>query len=325
MTKKYLTIIFLSVLFTLLSSQKVSAENYGLSIYPPLLRIHIKPGKSITQVFKIENLSSTDKTLITSIIPFSESDNFGNPILDPKTITPWLSYFSLANSQIKFNEPFNIAAGASEQLVLSISIPEDALLTDIYATIIISTYENSLTQSFQGSSIRATLGSNLLITINDQAYPDTILKIENFYPLDNNYLKVGNLYFVDSITPIKFTALVSNEGNFSAETKGVFRVSTSNNKPIYLDGVLPVNVIAKSRRAILSIDGNNFEYTPSLSNIGPHQITLEIKTDNSNTSTTIEVFFFPLKLSLGLFLTLLIIVSVLVITSKSSRKSIDTQ
>lgn len=307
------TIVFLIIF---LFPHTVSAANYGLSIYPPLLRVHIKPGKSITEVFKIENLSSTDKTLVANIVPFSEADYFGNPILNPRTNAPWLSYFSLANSQIKLGQPFSVAAGAKEQLVLSLTVPDSAPLKDIYATLTISTYENSVDRTLEGTTIRATIGANLLVTISSQAYPATILRIENFYPTEGSFIKVGNLNFADSITPLKFTATVKNEGNFTAETKGVFRVTTKNNRPVYLEGILPVNVIAKSRRQLFNTNGSIFEFNPSLSQIGFHQIALEIKTDNSNTTGTIEIFFFPLKLALGLLLSLVIVVSLVKITAQ---------
>jgi len=297
------------------------AANYGLSISPPLLRVHIKPGKSITQVFRIENLSTSDKILVASIVPFTKSDDLGNPVLDPKANAPWLSYFSLANSYIKFNDPFSLAAGANEQLILSLTVPETAPLKDIYATLIISTYDNSVNQTFLGTAVRATIGSNLLITISSQSFPDTILKIEDFSPSKGTLLKIGNLFFADNITPLKFTATVNNEGSFAAETKGVFRVIAGKDKPVYLEGILPVNVIAKSRRQLVNTEGNPFEFTPSLGNIGSHKFSLEIKTENSNTTSTINIFFFPLKLSLGLLVSLIIIISIIKITSNSPEKS----
>lgn len=319
--KLFITILYISLLI-FLSPKDTFAANYGMSISPPLLRVHIKPGKSITQVFKIENLSNTDKNLVANIVPFSEADNQGNPILNPKASATWKSYFSLANSSIKLNEPFSIAAGSSEQLILSLTVPETAPLKDIYATLIVSTYENSVDQSFQGSSVRGTIGSNLLITVSSQAFPDTNLIIENFYPTEGTMFKIGNLYFVDSITPIKFTATVKNDGNFAAETKGVLRITTRN-KPVYLDGILPVNVIAKSQRILQNTKGQNFEFIPSLGNVGNHQISLEIKTDNSNTTSTINVFLFPLKLSLGLIASLIIVYLIVKITAKPSGSSID--
>ena len=322
MKKTFITILYIAI-FLFLTKTDIQAANYGLSISPPLLRVHIKPGKSITQVIKIENLSATEKTLVASIVPFSEADNFGNPILDPKAIAPWISYFGLANSQIKFNEPFTLTAGASEQLILSLAVPESASLQDIYATLLVSTYENSLGQNFLGTSVRATIGSNLLITISSQAFPDTDLKIIDFNPTEGTFVKIGNLYFLDNISSVKFSASVKNQGSFTAETKGVFRITTGKNKPVYLEGILPVNVIAKSQRQLLNTSGSSFEFAPSLSNIGSHQVTLEIKTDNSNTQSTINIFFFPLKLGLGLLASIIIIITIVKFTSNSSKKDID--
>lgn len=322
MKRIIITILYILV-FLFLPQVDTYAANYGLSISPPLLRVHIKPGKSITQVFKIENLSANEKTLVANIVPFTEADNYGNPVLNPKASAPWLSFFGLANSQIKFNEPFTLAPGASEQLILSLAVPESASLQDIYATLMISTYENSLGQTFQGTSVRATIGSNLLITISSRAFPDTDLKVIDFYPTEGTVIKIGNLYFMDSITPTIFSASIKNEGSFAAETKGVFRITTGSNKPVYLEGILPVNVIAKSQRQLFNTSGTLFDYTPSLSNIGPHQATLEIKTDNSNTQSTINIFFFPLKLSFGLLLSLIIIITIVKNISNPTKESVD--
>jgi len=312
--KNILLLFLLSICFFSLATKNVYAADYGLSVTPPLLRVHIKPGKSITQVFTINNLSQGNQTLVARIVPFTEADDQGNPVLNPKSTAPWLGYFGLANSIIKFNEPFTVAAGATEQLILSLAVPDNAPLEDVYATLMISTYANSIDQGFQGAQLAATIGSNMLITISSAAFPDTILKIENFTPQANSLFKIGNLYFADSITPLTFTADVHNDGNFAAETKGVFRI-TQGNTPVYLEGILPVNVIGKSSRQLVNTDGQPFSFTPSLGQIGPHQITLEIKTDNSNTSNSITIVFLPLKLLIGLIVVVLIIIISVKITS----------
>lgn len=321
--KQILIPILYIVLFGFFSTTKVNAAAYDLSINPPLLRVHIKPGNAITQVYTIVNSDTADQTLVASIVPFSEADDLGNPVLDPKTTAPWLSYFGLANSDIKLNEPFTIQAGATQQLVLSLTIPDTASLGDIYATLMISTYTNSIDQTLQGTALKATIGSNLLITISGDAFPDTVLRIIDFHPTEGSFIKIGEVYFADSITPMKFTALASNEGKFTADTKGVFRVTTGGGKPVFLDGILPLNVIAKSQRTLVNTNGDSFEFAPSLSQIGPHQISLEIKTDNSNATGTIEVFFFPLKLSLGLILTIIIISLIVRISSKGGESRIE--
>lgn len=323
MTKKTFIPILLIITFILFSAEDTLASGYGLSITPPLLRVHIKPGKSISQVFKIENFSQSDIDLVARVIPFSEADDKGNPVLNPKTTASWLSYFSLANSQIKFNEPFSVKAGSSEQLILSLTVPEDAPLKDIYATLMISTYQNTVRPDLQGTSVSAAIGSNMLITISSVAYPDTVLKIEDFLPKQGSYIKIGNLYLADNISPISFSATVKNEGDFTAETKGVFRVSSGQDQPVFLDGILPVNVIGKSKRQLININGSAFEFIPSLNQIGFHKISLEIKTDNSNTASTLDFFFFPLKLTLGLLISVVVVISAIKITSRTPNTPID--
>lgn len=317
-----ISLILLAITFIyLLFPHNAAAADYGFAISPPLLRIFIKPGKSITQVFKIENLSTNSKTLVASVVPFTEADNFGNPILNPKANSPWLSYFSLANSTIKLDQPFILPAGKSEQLIVSLTVPDSAPLRDIYATLVVSTYTNEIKKDFQGTSVNATIGSNMLITISSQTFPNTTLIVEDFLPEKGTYLKIGNLYFIDSLTPVKVSANVRNEGNFAAETKGVFRVTTKGGQPVFLNGILPANVIAKSTRQLRSVDGEDFEFTPSLGQIGVHKFSLEIKTENSNTTGTIEIFFFPLKLTLAVLLSIIIISSVAKYSQKSPKSS----
>jgi hypothetical protein len=304
----------------LIFPKQTYAADYGLSISPPLLRVHIKPGKSITQVFRLENLSKSEKTLVAGIVPFTDADELGNPILNPKANTPWISYFSLANSSITLDKPFTIKSGSSEQLILSLSVPESAPSRDIYATLLIATYNNTIDDDFMGTSVSGIIGANLLITVNSQAFPDTILRIEDFKPQQGSFLKIGNIYLADSISPLTFSAVVNNQGNYIAETKGVFRVTTRN-KPIHLEGILPVNVIGNSRRQLLNTNGDAFEYSPSLTNTGLHRLSLEIQTDNSSTTGSIEIFFFPLKLTIGLIIALLLIATTVKFTTKTPPKT----
>lgn len=311
----YTTISLFIVLVSFVT--KTEAADYSLSINPPLLRVHIKPGKSITQTFTINNQSTTTQTLVASIVPFSSADNYGNPLLNPKSNAPWLSYFTLANANIKFDEPFSISADSSEQLILSLSIPDSAPLQDIYATLLVATYDNTLGKTLQGTTLRATIGSNLLITTSSKANPDTILIISDLLPTEGTFIKIGNLYFVDSLTPLKFSAEVSNEGNFASETRGVFKVITGNNKPVFLEGILPVNVIAKSKRVLVNTNANQFEFAPSIGQIGLHQISMEIKTDNASATSSLNIFFFPLKLSLGLLTVLIIIITIIKFSPKT--------
>ncbi len=300
-----------------------NAAGYGLSVYPPLLRVHIKPSKSITQAFKIDNLTGDDKFFVARLVPFTEADPQGNPVINLKATAPWLNYFSLSNTNIKFETPFLIKGNSSEQLVLSLSVPEDAQLRDIYATLLISTYSNNTGITYQGSQISATTGSNMLITISTSAYPPTLLHVENITPTAPWLIKFGDYYIADSITPISFTAQVLNSGDFSAETKGIFKVTTQKDQAVWLEGVLPVNVISKTFRSLQRTDGENFTFTPNLGNIGQYKAIISIKTDNANTENSINIVFLPLKVGLGLLFAVVFIFAITK-TTKNKPELVDT-
>jgi len=299
--KKILLPLFLLVLgIFLATAQNTHAATFGISIYPPLFKLTSKPGKSITQVFKVENLSSIDKFYVARIVPFNKSDSTGNPKLDLRSSIGWLSYFSLSNSEIKLDEPFMVKANSSEQLILSISIPENSQHKDLYSTLLISTYNNEAVNSVQGSQVSASIGSNILITISDKLNPSTLLKVVDFYPTGNNSLHLGRYYFFDNISPITFTASVKNDGDFLAETKGVFKISNQKNEPIYLEGILPSYVLSENSRKLMSNHFQDFTFTPSLNQIGKYTVSIDIKTDNSNAENSIEIILIPIKLTTGI-------------------------
>jgi hypothetical protein len=302
-----------------LAAKPVLASPYGMSIQPPLLRVQIKPGKSITQIFSIANLNADDKFFVARIVPFTKSDDLGNPTIDPKKQASWQKYFSLANSFIKLDEPFTVKGGSTEQLIVSISIPDTAPLQDIYATLLVSTYSNTAAAEYQGSVVSATIGSNLLITICSDLNPATLLRIENFVVTSGTYIKIGNTYFADNISPLSFSANIKNNGNYTAETKGLFRIVTKNDSPVFLDGILPVYVISKNSRKLLSQEGDSFAFAPTLSQIGSYRAVLEIKTDNSNSTSSVDIIFIPLKALAGLIMSFIIVITIISFTKKNNK------
>jgi len=307
-----MTIVFLCfcVFEFFISVSSVSAAGYGLSIYPPLLQVQVKPGKTLTQVFKIDNLTGDDKFFVARLVPFTQADLFGNPVINLQSTAPWLSYFSLANSSVKLGEPFLIKGNASEQLVLSLSVPENAPIEDLYATLLVSTYANTSGVGYQGSLVNATTGANLLITISSEAFPATLLHLEDLSITQGLVFHIGPYYLADNLTPLSFTASVLNTGDFRAETKGLFRITDRHGQPVYLEGILPVNVVAKTQRALLNDSGQAFSFSPHLGTLGPHQVSLAIKTDNANTENSLNLIFLPLKLTAGLILALIFLFTI---------------
>lgn len=323
MTKKlFITQLFIVSLFSFLfvAVTTVHAAEFNLGIYPPLLKVNIKPGKTITQVFRIDNYSNSNKIIVARLVPFQDADLFGNPQIDPQKQPKWLSYFSLANSAIKLGQPFEIKANSSEQLILSLDVPSIAPMGDIYGTLLISTYQTGAAdKNLIGSSVLGSIGSNLLITINSQENPTTILSVKSILPEKRLSLKIGNFYFIDNITPIKFEVIAQNNGDYLSETKGIFKIEKNSGQPVHLYSIMPQYVISHTERQLQSEEGAYFQYTPSITDMGVYKAKVEINSPNGNASDFIEIILFPFKAIIGLGLILIILTVVSKIAYKPSN------
>ncbi len=317
MRKKILLLIFIFAILVTVNTKDAQAK-IGLSVEPSLVTIQIKPGKAITKAFTIKNSSGVEKQLVVRLLPFEKADNAGNPALDVKTNSPWLKYFTLSNTNIKFDEPFTVKENSSEQIILSISIPENANVEDFYATLLFSTYTNTLPTDTKGTIISASIGANLLVTITSEVDPKTILKVDNIKITSPN-IKIGRRVFVDSLTPITYELKASNIGNHITQSKGTTSI-IKKDEVISLQGILPQYIISKNTRQLLNIDGGNtFKFTPNPLSFGWHNIKVNIKSDNTNSNNSVEFFIFPFKISIGLVIGLFLLKTVL----QFSRKKVD--
>ncbi len=286
-SKKLLIFIF-AILVTV--NTKDAQAKIGLSVEPSLVTIQIKPGKAITKAFTVKNSSDVEKQLVVRLLPFEKADNAGNPALDVKTNSPWLKYFTLSNTNVKFDEPFTVKENSSEQIILSISIPENANVEDFYTTLLFSTYTNALPTDTKGTIISASIGANLLLTITPEVDPKTILKVDNIKITSPN-IKIGRRVFVDSLTPITYELKASNIGNHITQSKGTTSI-TKKDEVLSLQGILPQYIISKNTRQLLNLDGGNtFKFTPNPLSFGWHNIKVNIKSDNTNSNNSVEFLF----------------------------------
>lgn len=317
--KNKLSVAISTFLLSSIFIHPVLASSIGLAIDPPLLRVQIKPGKSITKSFFLQNTGTEDKTVIVRVVPFNKSDKEGNPEINLKNQATWQNYFNLSNTNIKLNEPFNLKANSKEQLILSISIPETANLEDLYANLLVSTYDNTLPSDQKGTQVSATIGANLLVTVTSEIDPKTITKIEKISLTSGNFLKIGRRFFVDNLSPFTISAVATNNGTFLTEVKGTFKITKPNSEVLNVQGLQPVFLVAKSSRNLYNSDGKLFSYTPNLNQIGLYTAQINIKTENTNSSNSLEIILLPIKATLALIISLLTLKTIISLTKKKSQ------
>jgi len=305
---------FLFCQFSIVTSPLFATET-GLSIYPPILEVIIKPGKVVTQVFDIQNLSFAKKTLVARIVPFEPSSS-GFPILRPDLAPKWLSFFNFANSYISPNAPFTLEPNAKSQIVLGINIPNNIPLQDIYATLFISTEK----EEGQGENITSltSIASNILLSVSDRENPQTAARIENFEVNHKNILfRYKQYFFIDNLEKITFLATAKNTGSHFTKIGGLLRIS-QNGLPVQLQGLIPLNLLSDSTRQIAASPSGELVFQPQANMMGNFLAELDLRAPNSSAHAEINLIILPFKISLGLLISLFLLYF---IYTKSNEKS----
>ena len=194
-----LLIVFVNFTFYILHSSTL-AQTYSLAIWPPLTEILIKPGKTITQPYKLIN-NGDDLILIARILPFEPKDEFGNINLLqlPGLLNP-LS-FSLESTGISLGKPFVIKSGETKEINLKISVPSKAPEKDFFVCLVFETTPEGRI-GVSETQAAAKIASNILITTSLTGVPVKKGRIVEF----------SGPKVVDSFDIVPFTLKIENLG-----------------------------------------------------------------------------------------------------------------
>ncbi len=245
MKNKLLTIIgILTLLVTL--PLTVKAQQVDLAISPPLLRTIIKPGKSIMIAYRLINQG--DPTIITAKVrPFSAKDNFGDVHIDTEFSGP--IRFSLDNADLEMDKPFFMKTGDSVQLLLHIRVPDGTPNGDYYYTLLAETSPPPATEGIGSARTKASIGSNILITVTDSGAVDVKSKIALFDVISRfRFNLFGNpVRLVDSTDKIPVVLYVRNLGRNLFTPQGKITLRGNFGETANYD-IVPQNVLAGSQR-----------------------------------------------------------------------------
>lgn len=216
--KIILNIVFLTLSFCLLTPYSL-AQQLTLSLSPPLIETIIKPGKSILIAYRLENLG--DPAIFrVNVLPFSPRGISGDMIIENEFSGP--VRFSLDNSDIKMNEPFFLKTRSSQQLLLRIRIPEGAPIGDYYYTLLATSQPPPSIDGISSSQVKATIGSNLLITVTQTGEVQLNGKISSFevVPRFQFSFRGKTVRVIDSQDKIIINSVVENLGENYLKPQG---------------------------------------------------------------------------------------------------------
>jgi hypothetical protein len=272
----------------LLPAAKVFAQNqFHLTISPPIIEAVIKPGKTITQVYNIENKGNKTQ-MYADIIPFYPKGEKGNVQIDHLFLNPftypnleesqyrYLRWFSLQNANLELREPFTLQKDEKKQLVLKIRIPTDAKQKEYLSSLIVRSYPSLKLEEEQISS-SGIIASNILMSISDTASwtkkGESDLQLANSIciPKTNICLPI-----LDSFQIPEFKIRIKNQSKYHFKTKGNLIIKNIFGNEIDRKKLLPLNVLPNSTREINCIqEGKKIPCKSRSLNFGIYKAELE--------------------------------------------------
>jgi len=238
LTDRFYRRVFIAAIVALVSCLLVftqaRAQTTSLSIWPPLVEAMIQPGKSVTKVYRLKN--AADATTVTiSVVPFSNSDEFGHINLQFGGNLP--KYFSLVDDSLPAT--LNLKAGETRELALKINVPEAAEDADYHAALVIES-ETSGLLSGSGSVARATIAAPILLTVSKTGTPNRLAKIEEFV--------VTSL--LDSFDSIEFILRVKNQSPTRLQPIGQIKINNTFGRTVATLTLPPDNILGGTVRQL---------------------------------------------------------------------------
>lgn len=303
------------------------AQQVSLAISPPLLELFIKPGKSIMVAYKLENHG--DPTFLNlKILPFEAKDNLGNIRIKPDFEGP--VRFSLDNADLTFDQPFFLKTNNSQQILLRIRIPENITDGDYYYTLLAETIPPTSSEGVGSARAKATIGSNILVTISNSGNIEVKPKI-TIFSTKGGFELLKNVKFFDSQDKISTILTVANKGKNIIKPEGQITLKGNLGTSATYD-IISKNILAESERMVEArllvpehSDGGQatpsaeIDQTPPASLvlsgffIGKYSLSTQIRFgENSPTIFGSTMFYaFPFKIMGGVILTILIVILVI--------------
>ncbi|MBI4990993.1 hypothetical protein HZB96_02755 [Candidatus Gottesmanbacteria bacterium] len=274
--------------------RKANAQSLVLSLSPPLLEVMIKPGKSITQVYKITN--EGDPVVVTAKVgEFTEDgikiDQEPAPSVSEGFVPE--KWISLLNTDISFNRPFILNAKEERQLIVRISPPKETAEKDYYRAIQFSTSPNPPSESSQ-TSVTENIGSPILITITSSGFMARGAQITQF--------QLPRI--IDSFDALISDIYIKNTGNTFFHPVGKVTLTGPIGRGSF--AIVPHVILTGQTKKLLTEDSLSFGDTNSLKLpgffLGKYKLELDFTLDEGTIRVNQSKNFYAIPWKAGMIL-----------------------
>jgi GxxExxY protein len=305
-TRKSKTALFTIILalFLLLTTawlKPIFSQSFSLSLSPPVVEVMMQPGRKATYAFQLKNNSSSPVNLLPKIIPFQPQGEQGQVKYPPENGNwPGQDYFSFLNADLQINQPFLLAPDEEIQLVLKISLPQNAPEGDYYQSLILEQLTANTPNQTQAQLV-GQIGSHILLTVSSSGKPKKEAAIVEFFSPSLLFGKI-----LDSFDALNFELRIKNTGQAFFKPFGEIIILNNNEEKIASLPLRPDNILKDTTRQIYCQEGPC--RADKLNFLGRYQAQVQFTADENGPVSKQSFIFWvlPIKLTLGLVLGLLL-------------------
>ncbi|MBI4973046.1 hypothetical protein HZC27_00335 [Candidatus Roizmanbacteria bacterium] len=309
-------------LYLFIYSNNVRAQQITLSISPPVVELLVKPDKSLLIGYTIRNLADPTP-LSVKVRTFSPQGDYGEIVIDPELISP--IRFSLDNTDMQFEQPFFMKSRDTVQALLRIRVPEGTPEGDYYFTVLAETEPAPQIGGTSTSVAKATIGSNLLLTVTKSGRVEVKGRISLFQMTpDFTFHMFGREYqVVESGRNIPVDLVVQNTGKNLIKPQGeIVLRGPLGQKTSY--SLFSQNVLADSSRLLRTLENNESPvlHTVNVSGyfMGVYTLSANVNFGEGASQLYANTSFIGVPIRFSIAMLVILTISVLIIVSKRKRR-----
>lgn len=325
MKQKLACILFITILsqYLYVARAKVYAEEFSLSLYPPVLELGGAPGETVDASLSLKNNSPTPVTLNIKLIPFAAAKETGQiQFLGESDASFAQTKHILQNTTILDRgsplETITLAPRQEKRLDVQIVLNDKEQSGDHYYSVVFEQSEKSITQATKKqmpfdakSNINGGIAANILLTVGEKSRASGILQ------------EFSSPVFVEQ-GPLPFAVKVENTSSNRIKPIGDIIITNMFNQTVGTITLQSNNILAGSTRsltvtnsstlsAVLKNPNEVFAWWNEETLFGLYRATLNISLEKNGTqfSRTIHFVSFPLKIIIAVWIAILISIMVI--------------
>lgn len=271
-------IIIIVITVIRIGAREARAQNLALSISPPILEVMIKPGKSITQLYKITNAGEEPVVITPKLF------ELGTAGVKEDTEFVRDKWVSIISNDIDFDKPFILGNNKDAEFLLKINPTTSVAERDYYRALVFATSPN-LPSDTTMSSFAQNMAVPILITVTSTGTPAKAAQI----------VKFDLPTIIDSFDVLISNIQIKNTGNAYFRPVGKITLTGPVGKGSY--DLIPSALLTGETKQIMTTGQSspNMElqslYLPGFY-IGKYQLTLDFSLDDSGIKmSTVKTFY----------------------------------